>query len=113
MKTVFQNLKKTDWLLAAVCLAFIALQVWLDLKTPDYMAEITTLVQTAGSTMGEILSAGGMMLVCSLGSLAASVVTAICAARIAATLGATLSPSPWRRSAASPPPASSPAPPTT
>ena len=90
MKTVFQNLKKTDWLLAAVCLVFIALQVWLDLKTPDYMAEITTLVQTAGSTMGEILSAGGMMLVCSLGSLAASVVTAICAARIAATLGATL-----------------------
>ena len=64
MKTVFQNLKKTDWLLAAVCLAFIALQVWLDLKTPDYMAEITTLVQTAGSTMGEILSAGGMMLLC-------------------------------------------------
>ena len=90
MKTVFQNLKKTDWLLAAVCLVFIALQVWLDLKTPDYMAEITTLVQTAGSTMGEILSAGGMMLLCSLGSLAASVVTAICAARIAATLGATL-----------------------
>ena len=90
MKTVFQNLKKTDWLLAAVCLVFIALQVWLDLKTPDYMAEITTLVQTAGSIMGEILSAGGMMLVCSLGSLAASVVTAICAARIAATLGATL-----------------------
>ena len=90
MKTVFQNLKKTDWLLAAVCLAFIALQVWLDLKTPDYMAEITTLVQTAGSTMGEILSAGGMMLLCSLGSLAASVVTDICAARIAATLGATL-----------------------
>ena len=90
MKTVFQNLKKTDWLLAAVCLAFIVVQVWLDLKTPDYMAEITTLVQTAGSTMGEILSAGGMMLVCSLGSLAASVVTAICAARIAATLGATL-----------------------
>ena len=90
MKTVFQNLKKTDWLVAAVCLVFIALQVWLDLKTPDYMAEITTLVQTAGSTMGEILSAGGMMLLCSLGSLAASVVTAICAARIAATLGATL-----------------------
>lgn len=90
MKTVFQNLKKTDLLLAAVCLVFIALQVWLDLKTPDYMAEITTLVQTAGSTMGEILSAGGMMLLCSLGSLAASVVTAICAARIAATLGATL-----------------------
>ena len=83
-------MKKTDWLLAAVCLVFIALQVWLDLKTPDYMAEITTLVQTAGSTMGEILSAGGMMLLCSLGSLAASVVTAICAARIAATLGATL-----------------------
>ena len=90
MKTVFQNLKKTDWLLAAICLVFIIVQVWLDLKTPDYMAEITTLVQTAGSTMGEILSAGGMMLLCSLGSLAASVVTAICAARIAATLGATL-----------------------
>ena len=61
--------------------------MWLDLKTPDYMAEITTLVQTVRQHHGEILSAGGMMLVCSLGSLAASVVTAICAARIAATPG--------------------------
>ena len=54
------------------------------------MAEITTLVQTASGTMGRSSPAGGMMLLCSLGSLAASVVTAICAARIAATLGATL-----------------------
>ena len=54
----------------AASIAFIVVQVWLDLKLPDYMSAITTLVQTAGSTMGEILSAGGMMLVCSLGSLA-------------------------------------------
>ena len=120
MKPYSKNLKKTDWLLAASVWPYRPPSV-VGSETPDYMAEITTLVQTAGSTMGEILSAGGMMLVCSLGSLAASVVTAICAARIAATLGPPsgagcfpkCSPSPWRRSAASPPPASSPAPPTT
>ena len=57
---------------------------------PDYMADITRLVQTDGSTMQEILTAGGKMLACALGSLIASIFTAICATRIAATFSAAL-----------------------
>lgn len=90
MLKLLKNLKKTELALAAAAIVFIVAQVWLDLKTPEYMAEITTLVQTQGSTMAEILTAGGKMLVCALGSLAASVLTAVCASRIASTLGGTL-----------------------
>jgi len=77
-------------MLAIFSLVFIVLQVWLDLTMPEYMAEITRLVQMPGSEMSEILLAGGKMLLCALGSLAASVVTAVCAAKIAADFGGTL-----------------------
>lgn len=90
MLKLLKNLKKEEWTLAAVSLVFIVTQVWLELTMPEYMAEITTLVQTEGSTMSEILSSGGMMMLCALGSLVASMVTAVCASRIAATFGRTL-----------------------
>lgn len=79
---------KKEWLLAALSVAFVVVQVWLSLTMPDYMREITVLIQTPGSEMPEILSAGGMMLACALGSLAASVVTAVCAARIGTSFSA-------------------------
>ena len=90
MLKLFKNLRRQEWGLAAVSLLFIVAQVWLDLTMPEYMADITALVQTAGSTMGEILSAGGKMLLCALGSLAASIATAVCAAKIASAFGGTL-----------------------
>ncbi|WP_455504905.1 ABC transporter ATP-binding protein, partial [Clostridium sp.] len=65
-------------------------QVWLDLKLPDYMSEITQLVQTPGSEMSEILTSGGWMLLCALGSLVASIIVAALAAKIAANLSARL-----------------------
>ena len=61
---------------------FIGLQVWLDLKLPDYMSEITRLTQTPGSNMGEIWAAGGYMLLCALGSLAAAISVGYFAAKI-------------------------------
>lgn len=79
---------KKEWLLAALSVAFVVVQVWLSLTMPDYMREITMLIQTPGSEMPEIISAGGMMLACALGSLAASVVTAVCAARIGTSFSA-------------------------
>lgn len=79
---------KKEWLLAALSVAFVVVQVWLSLTMPDYMREITMLIQTPGSEIPEILSAGGMMLACALGSLAASVVTAVCAARIGTSFSA-------------------------
>lgn len=90
MLKIFKNFTRREWLLALAALVFIVLQVWLDLTMPDYMSEITVLVQTEGSTMAEIITAGGKMLACALGSLAASAVTAICAAKIAANFSANL-----------------------
>jgi len=90
MLKLFKNLTKKEWLFAGLCLVFIVIHVWLDLELPDYMSEITMLVQTEGSSMSEILSSGGMMLVCAFGSLAASMTVAILAAKIAANFGARL-----------------------
>lgn len=90
MLKMLKNLKKQEWMLAALACAFIVLQVWLDLTMPEYMSEITLLVQTPGSEMHEILLAGAKMLLCALGSLAASVVTTVCAAKIAVGYGGTL-----------------------
>ena len=77
MIRLFKNLSKKDWLFIFVSIGFIALQVWLDLKMPDYMSEITMLVQTPGSAMKDIVVAGGKMLLCALGSLISSVVVAV------------------------------------
>ena len=68
----------------------IVAQIWLDLTMPDYMNEITKLIQTEGSAMSDILIAGGKMLLCALGSLAAAVLTALIASRIASNFSANL-----------------------
>ena len=83
---ILKYMRRQDWLFLLSSLAFIVCGVWLDLKLPDYMRQITTLVQTPGSEMSEILKAGGFMLLCALGSLAATCITGFFAARIAAGL---------------------------
>ena len=90
MLKMLRHLKREEWLLVVLSIGFIVVQVWLDLTMPEYMSEITMLVQTPGTEMADIYLAGGKMLLCALGSLAASVITAVCSARIAANLGATL-----------------------
>lgn len=90
MIKLFKNLRKQEWGLIVLALVFVVAQVWLDLTIPDYMADITRLVQTDGSTMNEILTAGGKMLLCALESLVSAVLTAICAARIATSFAATI-----------------------
>lgn len=90
MVKLFRYFTKKEWGLAGLAVLFIVLQVWLDLTMPDYMSEITLLVQTDGSEMADILSAGGKMLLCAFGSLACSFATAVCAARIASDFSATV-----------------------
>ena len=90
MLRVFKNLRKKDWLYMLIAIFFIAIQVWLDLKMPDYMTEITQLVQTPGNEMNSILFAGGKMLACALGSLVSAVFVSILTARIATDFGADL-----------------------
>lgn len=85
MLKIFKYLKPKEWAQALISLVFIIAQVWLDLKLPDYMAEITTLVQTPGSAMKDIWIAGGWMLLCALGSVAGAVIVGFFAARIAAS----------------------------
>lgn len=85
MLKIFKYFKAKEWLQVGVSLLFIVAQVWLDLKLPDYMAKITQLVQTPGSQMSEIWSAGGYMLLCALGSLMAAIIVGFFAARIAAS----------------------------
>ena len=71
-------------------LVFIVAQVWLDLKMPEYMSTITTLVETPGSEISEILLNGGYMLLCAIGSMAAAMITGFFAARVAAGLSRSL-----------------------
>jgi ATP-binding cassette subfamily B multidrug efflux pump len=71
-------------------LFFVVVQVWLDLTLPDYMAEITTLAETSGSTVGQILLAGLMMVLCALGSMAAAMASAYFGNKVAAGLATTL-----------------------
>ena len=85
MFKLLKKLRKKDFLLILVCAGLIVFQVWLDLKLPDYMSEITQLVQTEGNTMAEILTAGSKMLLCAFGSLAAAVIVGFFASYIAAT----------------------------
>ncbi|MBQ9181751.1 MAG: ABC transporter ATP-binding protein [Bacilli bacterium] len=74
MLKLFKNFKKKDIISILVIIALIVLQVWLDLKMPDYMSAITRLVQTEGSKMAEILKNGGFMLLCALGSLVSAII---------------------------------------
>jgi ATP-binding cassette subfamily B protein len=85
MLKIFKYLKPKEWVMVGVSLVFIVMQVWLDLKLPDYMAEITTLVQTPGSAMSDIWIAGGFMLLCALGSVAGAITVGYFAAKIAAS----------------------------
>lgn len=87
MLKIFRYMRQKEWLLICAGLLFIVVQVWLDLKTPDYMSEITRLVQTPGSAMKDVWKSGGFMLLCALGSLAAALCIGFLAARVSANLG--------------------------
>lgn len=86
MIKILKNLQKRDWMFALISITFIMIQVYLDLKLPDYMSKITMLVQTPGNEMSEILTAGGYMLLCALGSLLSAFIVGFFAAKIAAGL---------------------------
>lgn len=86
MLKLFKKFSKKDVLFIIISIIMIIAQVYLDLKTPDYMSEITQLVKTQGSQMSDIWKNGSMMLVCSLGSLILTVITGYLVANVAANL---------------------------
>ena len=90
MLRILKHLRWKEWLLVAACVVLIVGQVQLDLALPDYMSEITRLVQTEGSQMSDILLAGGKMLLCALGSMLLTVCTTFFTAQIASGFSARL-----------------------
>lgn len=90
MLKLLKQMTKREYSMVCASLIFIVAQVWLDLKMPDYMSTITTLVQTPGSEMSDILLNGGYMLLCAVGSMIAAMITGYFAARVAAGLSKTV-----------------------
>ena len=76
--------KEVFWILAVV--ALVSLQVHFDLKLPDYMSEITRLVETEGSAMSDTIHNGVMMIGCAFASLLAAIVVGYIASNLSATL---------------------------
>lgn len=90
MLKLLKKLSAKDIVALVVALGFIVMQVWLDLTIPDYMSEITRLVQNAGSEISDILIAGGKMLACAFGSLIASALVSIISAKVGTSFSARL-----------------------
>lgn len=86
MIKLFRYLRKKDWLFVCISLCFIVFQVWIDLRLPDYMAEITRLIQTPDSALSSVVWAGMKMLSCALLSMAAMFVVGYFVAQVAAGL---------------------------
>ena len=70
---MLKYLRKRDWAYILVAISLIVVQVWLDLKMPDYTAKLTTAVSSSGVKMRDVWSNGGMMLLCAFGSMASAI----------------------------------------
>jgi len=86
MLNVFSRLRLREWLMIFVSIGFIVAQVWLDLRVPDYMSDVTRLVSTPGSAIGDVLIQGGNMLLCTLGSVMTAVIVGFFGAKVGARL---------------------------
>ena len=84
MIKLLKNFSKKDWFLIFISFALIVVQVWLELKMPDYMSEITKLVQTENVKMSDILTQGGYMLICAFGSLISAIIVGYFVSNISA-----------------------------
>ncbi|WP_274310014.1 ABC transporter ATP-binding protein [Solibacillus daqui] len=86
MLKIFSYLQRKEWILVSISIVFIVVQVFLDLKLPDYMAEITMLIQTDGTSVNDLIAPGSYMLLCAIGSMIAAVIVGYFAAQVAAGL---------------------------
>ena len=84
MLKLLQNLRRREWTMAAVCAVLILGQIYFDLSLPDYMSNLTVLIKTPGSTMGDILNTGLEMLGCTLASAVLCVICGYLTAKVAA-----------------------------
>lgn len=85
-KLITKNLTKKQWIYFIFVITFIVCQVWLELKIPEYMKDITILVQTEGSAFSDILLAGAKMIICAIVSAVAAATVSYIIARISASI---------------------------
>ena len=90
MFSLFKNLKVKDIFLILISVGLIVVQVWLELKMPDYTAQLTRLVQSESATISEVWKNGGLMLACAAGSLLAAVICSILISNVASSFSMTL-----------------------
>ncbi|MGN1222088.1 MAG: ABC transporter transmembrane domain-containing protein, partial [Christensenellales bacterium] len=90
MTHLLKYIKKKDWFIIAICLGLIVLQVFLELKMPDYTKALTTMVQSESANMAEVWKNGGLMLACALGSLLSAVVCSVLISRVASSFSLNL-----------------------
>ncbi|MBR1717988.1 MAG: ABC transporter ATP-binding protein [Bacilli bacterium] len=86
MIKILKSLNKKDYLIVLVSFMLIIFQVWLDLKLPDYMSEITRLVQSENATVSDIMRQGFYMLSCAFGSLISAIIVGYLTSKLSATL---------------------------
>lgn len=84
MKKIFKTLKTKDVFFILLCAGLIVFQVWLDMKLPKYMMEISSLLGSADVAVATIWEKGGYMLLCALGSMASAITVGFFTAKIAA-----------------------------
>ena len=90
MFKILKRLTKKEIIYAIICVVLVASHVWLELKVPDYMSEITRLVQTQGSQMKTIITQGVFMLICALASLTCNIVSNYFSSKVSSSFSATL-----------------------
>ena len=90
MIRIFKNLERKDISIVLVIAVLVITSVFLDLRIPEYMSEITRLVQTEESTMQSILTAGGHMLLCAVASLICTITVGFFSSLLAAKFSRTM-----------------------
>ena len=83
MIKLFKQMRRKEALMALLCAALVVGQVWFELRLPDYMTQLTTLIKTPGSTSGDIWNVGVQMLLVTLGSAVLSIGCGFLAAKCA------------------------------
>ena len=90
MFRLFKNLERKDLLIVLIIATLVVFSVFLDLRIPEYMSEITRLVQTEESTMHSILTAGGHMILCAVISLVCTITVGYFSSLLAAKFSRTM-----------------------
>ena len=83
MIKLFKQMRRKEALMALLCAVLVVGQVWFELRLPDYMTQLTTLIKTPGSTSGGIWNVGVQMLLVTLGSAVLSIGCGFLAAKCA------------------------------